>query len=299
MTRSVGRYAPSPTGPLHLGNLRTALLAWLHARSSGGSLVLRMDDLDAPRNKPGCAGQILKDLQWLGLTWDGEVVYQSRRGAAYEAAFERLRRSGRLFPCRCSRRDIEEALSAPDHHQRSAGYPGTCRPENDPAPFAPDEAVAWRFRVEDGELAFDDGILGPQRAELVRHPGDFVVRRKDGIFAYQLASVVDDGELGISDIVRGEDLLDSTARQIALFRALQYPLPRFWHVPLMVDSTGRKMGKRDGAESLAEMRAYDAPPQRIIARLARSLGWREGDQPVSAADLLKDFDPGKLRDPGG
>ena len=295
MALTVGRYAPSPTGPLHLGNLRTALLAWLHARSQGGQLILRMDDLDAPRNKPGSAEQILRDLEWLGLNWDGAVVYQSRRSDSYQSAFERLQSTGRVFPCRCSRKDIEEALSAPDHQRRSASYPGTCRPENNPAPFKPDEEVAWRFRVDDTELGFDDEILGPQRANLATHPGDFIIRRKDGIFAYQLASVVDDGELGVTDIIRGEDLLDSTARQIALFQALGYPVPRFWHVPLMLDATGRKMGKRDGAESLAEMGAYDELPAQVLSILAESLGWENADPPTCPEDLLSAFEAGSLR----
>ncbi len=291
MTTVIGRYAPSPTGPLHLGNLRTALLAWLHARSQGGKLILRMDDLDAPRNKPGSAEQILQDLKWLGFHWDDAVLYQSKRSDAYEAAFHKLKQTGRVFPCRCSRKDIGEALSAPDHDRRSASYPGTCRPENNPKPFMPDEPLAWRFRVDDREWGFNDEILGPQDANLANHPGDFIIRRKDGIFAYQLASVVDDGELGITDVIRVEDLLDSTARQIALFGALGYPIPRFWHVPLMNDSTGRKMGKRDGAESLAEMGAYHEPPGKVIARLAASLGWNNEEQSISAEELLERFDP--------
>ena len=223
MTGTVGRYAPSPTGPLHLGNLRTALLCWLHARADGGRLLVRMDDLDTPRNRPGAAEGILEDLRWLGLDWDGEVAVQSTRGDRYGDAFERLKAAGRAFPCRCSRRDIEMAPSVPDPRFPAPRYPGTCRPENRPAAFSPDEPVAWRFRVADETLEFPDGILGPQRVNLAAYPGDFVIRRKDGIFAYQLASVVDDGLLGVTDVVRGADLADSTARQIALFRSLGYP----------------------------------------------------------------------------
>lgn len=291
MTGTVGRYAPSPTGPLHLGNLRTALLCWLHARTNGGRLLIRMDDLDSPRNRPGAAERILEDLRWLGLDWEGEVVVQSARGEQYLDAFELLGETGSAFPCRCSRRDIETAPGVPDPRFPTPRYPGTCRPENRPAAFGPDEPVAWRFRVADETLEFRDGILGPQRANLADYPGDFVIRRKDGIFAYQLASVVDDGLLGVTDVVRGADLADSTARQIALFRALGYPVPRFWHVPLMTDAAGMKLSKRDGADSLDGLRAEGRSPAEIVGMLGSSLGLCPAGARRDAHALLSDLRP--------
>lgn len=295
MDGTVGRYAPSPTGPLHLGNLRTALLCWLQARVGGGRLLLRMDDLDTPRNRPGAAERILEDLRWLGLDWDDAVVVQSDRAERYRDAFELLREAGSAFPCRCSRRDMETAAGVP--HDRFAGtrYPGTCRPENSPAAFGPDEPVAWRFRAADEPLEYRDGILGPRRANLAEHPGDFVIRRKDGIFAYQLASVVDDGLLGVTDVVRGDDLEDSTARQIALFRSLGYPVPRFWHVPLMTDAAGRKLSKRDGADSLDGLRAAGMSPAGVIGMLGSSLGLCAAGAQMEAPALLGGLKPGVLR----
>ena len=295
MTGTVGRYAPSPTGPLHLGNLRTALLCWLHARAGVGRLRVRMDDLDTPRNRPGAAEGILEDLRWLGLDWDGEVAVQSARGDRYKDAFERLKAAGRAFPCRCSRRDIEMAPSVPDPRFPAPRYPGTCRPENRPAAFSPDEPVAWRFRVADETLEFPDGILGPQRVNLAAYPGDFVIRRKDGIFAYQLASVVDDGLLGVTDVVRGADLADSTARQIALFRSLGYPVPRFWHVPLMTDAEGKKLSKRDGADSLDSLRAQGKSPPEVIGMLGSSLGLCPAGVRLDAHGLLRGLRPDFLR----
>ncbi len=295
MTGTVGRYAPSPTGPLHLGNLRTALLCWLHARAGGGRLLVRMDDLDTPRNRPGAAARILEDLRWLGLDWEDEVVVQSARGEQYRGAFERLVQAGSAFPCRCSRRDIELAPGVPDPRFPAPRYPGTCRPENRPAAFGPDEPVAWRFRAADETLEFRDGILGLQRANLADYPGDFVIRRKDGIFAYQLASVVDDGLLGVTDVVRGADLADSTARQIALFRSLGYPVPRFWHVPLMADAAGKKLSKRDGADSLDGLRTEGRTPEEIVGMLGSSLGLCPAGARSDVHALLRGLKPDFLR----
>ncbi len=281
----VGRYAPSPTGPLHLGNLRTALICWLQARLAGGRMLLRLDDLDRPRNQPGSTEQIIRDLTWLGLDWDGEVIVQTTREQHYQAAFSQLKKAGAIFPCRCSRRDIASALRTPSPPGTETPYPGTCRPENNPAPFKPGEPVAWRYRVSDTTLVWQDEILGRQIDNLARHPGDFIVRRKDGIIAYQLASVVDDALTGATDVVRGADLVDSTARQIALFRSLGYPAPRFWHVPLMTDDSGEKLSKRHGAESLDALKNRGMDASCVIGLLAGSLGVCLQKSRMSAAEL--------------
>ncbi|MGI9291006.1 MAG: tRNA glutamyl-Q(34) synthetase GluQRS [Gammaproteobacteria bacterium] len=294
----IGRYAPSPTGALHFGNLRTALLCWLQARLAGGRLLMRMDDLDAPRNRPGSAEQILDDLSWLGLDHDGEVIVQSERSASYEQAFGRLRDQNRLFACRCSRKDIQQALSHPDPAAATSRYPGTCRPGGPNAVALQDQQdvpVAWRFNVSGKVIHFEDEVLGPQQDNLAIDPGDFVVRRKDGIFAYQLASVVDDITLGVTDVVRGADLLDSTARQIALFNALDAPPPRFWHVPLMTDSHGEKLSKRDGSMSLKIWREQGRTPAEVIGTLAASIGLVPADSELSAAELLQQLNSDQFK----
>lgn len=297
-----GRYAPSPTGPLHLGNVRTALLAWLQTRLSGGTFVLRMEDLDRPRTVPGSAEQILDDLRWLGLDWDegpdvggphGPYV-QSERDALYAEALLQLEAQGRVFRCWCSRKDIAEASSAP--HGGSPVYPGTCRdlgPDEVAAVQAakPGKMPAWRYRAEEGEIVVHDLLCGEYRQNLREEVGDFVLRRADGLFAYQLAVVVDDIAMGITDVVRGADLLESTPRQIALFRALGAPLPRFWHVPLMVDAAGARLSKRDGSESLQALRAAGWTPERVVGALATSLGWPA----LSAAELLQHLDLERFR----
>jgi glutamyl-tRNA synthetase len=281
----VGRYAPSPTGPLHLGNLRTALICWLQARLAGGRHLLRMDDLDQPRNKPGSAESIINDLRWLGLDWDGEIIVQTGRRHVYQDAFDRLLAAGRIYPCRCSRRDIAAAQDTPGPRAREQRYPGTCRPENLSAPIHPGEPVAWRFRVQDEPLDWCDQIYGRQLDNLARHPGDFVVRRKDGIIAYQLASTVDDALCEVTDVVRGADLVHSTARQIALFRALGYPEPRFWHVPLLADDSGEKLSKRHGADSLDVLRRQGLDAGDVIGMLAATLGFCPAGSRLTAAEL--------------
>lgn len=292
-----GRYAPSPTGPLHLGNVRTALVAWLQTRLAGGTFVMRMEDLDQPRTVEGSAEQILDDLRWLGLDWDeGPDVGgpcgpydQSARDSIYDAALQLLDDSELVFRCYCSRREIQEASSAP--HGRTAVYPGTCRfltPDEEEAVRIEkdDKTPSWRFRVADVEVSFDDLVMGAQSQRLTDEVGDFPVRRADGLFAYQLAVVVDDWLMGITDVLRGEDLVHSTPRQIALFEAFGAHVPRFWHVPLMMDAKGRRMSKRDGSESLAELRDQGATPQKVVGMLAASLGWVEPDTELSADELL-------------
>ena len=298
-----GRYAPSPSGPLHLGNIRTGLLAWLHARLYEGVFVLRMEDLDRPRMRPGCAASILGDLRWLGLDWDegpdiggSSAPYtQSERDAYYHSALDYLQRKQLLFACTCSRKDLALAASAPHENDTPGVYPGTCRALA-PGAATPGRPTALRFRAPDCDIAFDDAIFGPQRQHLAREVGDFVVRRADQLMAYQLAVVVDDALMGITDVVRGADLLDSTPRQIALFHALDAPyLPRFWHVPLMRDAAGQRLAKRTAAESLGAWRERGATPAQIVGMLAAGLGFTPERTELSARELLRALTPETFR----
>lgn len=237
----VGRFAPSPTGPLHLGSLVAAIGSGLFARSMNGRWLIRIEDIDTPRVVPGSADEILAALRRYGLEWDGDVVRQSQRTALYERALETLRAKNLVYDCGCSRAELQRAASAPLGVEPV--YPGTCR---DGLP-AGRVARAVRFRVPDETIAFDDLVRGRIEEHLPTRSGDFVVRRADGLFAYQLAVVVDDGEQGVNQVVRGSDLLASTARQIALGRALGYATPTYAHLPLVTNVDGTKLGKRDGA----------------------------------------------------
>jgi glutamyl-Q tRNA(Asp) synthetase len=237
-----GRFAPSPTGPLHMGSLVAAAASWLDARAAGGRWYVRIEDLDRPRCVPGAADAILRTLEQLGLHWDGEVVHQSRRLDAYRAALERL--SGQTYWCSCSRREIADSslgLAA----DGAPIYPGTCRGGASGMPRA------LRLRVPHGEIRFVDRVQGEQRQELAGDVGDFVLLRADGLFGYQLAVVVDDAEQGITDVVRGADLLDSTARQIHLQRLLGVATPRYLHVPVVLTAAGEKASKQTGAAAVA------------------------------------------------
>ena len=267
-----GRFAPSPTGELHLGNARTALLSWLWARAAGGSYLLRVEDLDAPRVRPGLAAQQLDELRWLGLDWDGEVVRQSTRASAYDAAIARL--GEHVYECFCSRAEIA-AASAPhalsDEGQR---YPGTCRAltralrEERRKVRAP----AVRLRVPDGVIAFEDELAGPQAFDVQAQVGDFVLRRADGVHSYQLAVVVDDAESQVTQVLRGADLLPSTARQLILYRLLGRPAPRWAHAPLLLSASGERLAKRDRSASLAALRAEGQDPAAVVAQLAQLSG---------------------------
>jgi glutamyl-Q tRNA(Asp) synthetase len=256
-----GRFAPSPTGPLHLGSLVAAVASWLSARRAGGRWLVRIEDIDTPRVVPGSAEEILEALRRYGLEWDGEVVWQSRRTALYEAALGKLRAKGLVYDCACSRAELQRAASAP--LGREPVYPGTCREGLPPGKVA----RAIRFRAPDEAIVFDDRIRG--RVEETAG-GDFVVKRVDGLFAYQLAVVVDDAEQGVTEVVRGADLLDSTPRQIALQRALGYATPEYAHVPLVTNADGAKLGKRDGALALPALDA--ARVRETLALALRHLG---------------------------
>jgi glutamyl-tRNA synthetase len=260
--RPVGRYAPSPTGDLHLGNLRTALLAWQQIRNLGGIFILRIEDLDTPRNVPGAEQRIIADLRWLGLDWgEGPDVggpaapyRQSERSLIYETALEKLSALGLTYYCTCSRKDLQEA-SAP-HGPEGPVYPGTCRDRKLRCEDLPPGGAAIRFRTGRAPLvSFTDEILGTQTFDLAQLCGDFVIRRRDGLWAYQLACAVDDALMGITHVLRGEDLLSSTPRQLAVIRALNLPEPAYSHVPLVLDASGRRMSKRDGSQSLQSLRS--------------------------------------------
>ncbi|MEM7194509.1 MAG: tRNA glutamyl-Q(34) synthetase GluQRS [Pseudomonadota bacterium] len=287
-----GRYAPSPTGPLHLGNLRTALLAWLQTRLMGGEFFLRIDDLDQPRVVTGATEQAVADLSWLGLDWDrghqnssDDTIAQSNRSIAYREAFTRLKSADHLYPCTCSRKDIAEAISAP-HSENNAIYPGTCRNKRS---IDSRKEYAWRFKTDGIHISFDDQLVGPVNQKLSDDVGDFVVQRKDGLFAYHLATVVDDHMMGVTDVVRGRDLLSSTPRQIALCKSLGLNTPRFWHVPLMLDESGNRMAKRILSESLAPLRQAGVRPESVVARLAESCGLTDSREPISCRELLEDL----------
>ncbi len=246
----VGRFAPSPTGPLHAGSLAAAMASWLDVRARGGRWLVRIEDVDGPREVAGAADDIVATLADFGFRWDGPIVRQRDRDVLYRHAFERLHAMGALYPCGCTRREIEEAV----HHDGAAVYPGTCR-----GGLAPGRAArAWRVRVPDRAIVVHDRAAGIFRQNLAREVGDFVVRRADGLWAYQLAVVVDDAAQGVTDVVRGADLLDSTPRQRLLQELLGVPRPRTLHVPLILDETGHKLGKSHGATPLARERPLEA-----------------------------------------
>lgn len=300
-----GRYAPSPTGPLHLGNARTALLAWLHARAAGGAFVLRVEDLDGPRVRPGMEARILEELRWLGLDWDEgpdvEGPYgpyrQSDLAGRYVAALDRLREAGLAYPCFCSRAEIAAASQAP-HGPADDGprYPGTCRglAAAEVARRAAARRPAWRLRVPEGPVRFEDGVHGPVAFDVGATVGDFVILRADGIAAYQLAVAVDDAAMGITDVVRGDDLLASTARQLLVYRALGLAAPRFAHVPLVVGEDGARLAKRHGALSLGELRARGADPRAVAGLLAAASGLAADGARLSPGELVPAFTLARL-----
>ena len=280
----VGRFAPSPTGPLHFGSLVAAVASWLDARAHGGRWLVRIEDVDTTRTVPGAADEILRALEGFGLHWDGEVVWQSRRTQLYEAALERLRLRGLVYRCRCSRKEIADSAI---QGVEGAIYPGTCRknvPGTISAEIVPDTFFAERLRVDDAPIAFDDRVQGRVTQDVGREVGDFILKRRDALHAYQLAVVVDDAAQGVTDVVRGADLLQSTARQVLLQRLLGSPTPRYLHFPVATNARGEKLSKQtlapaaDGERAgellraalafLGQPRPAAAAPARILAEAA-------------------------------
>ena len=294
-----GRFAPSPTGDLHLGNLRTALVAWLAARSTGREFIVRMEDLDRATSSAEHERRQLADLAAIGLDWDGPVIRQSERFDRYAAYIERLAALGRVYPCFCSRREIraeiDAAPSAP-HGLPDGAYPGTCRDLDDAeraARAAAGRQPALRLRTDGEWIGFDDEVLGPFSGFV----DDVVLARADGVPAYNLAVVVDDALQGVDQVVRGDDLAGSTPRQILLQQLLGFDRPTYLHVPMVLGPSGERLAKRDGAVTLADLAADGWRASEVVAVLARSLGLATPDEPaatVTADRLIDRFDPGRL-----
>ena len=297
-----GRFAPSPSGRIHLGNILCCLLAWLSVRQQGGRMVLRIEDLDTARCPQRYALQMMEDLHWLGLDWDeGPEVggsngpyFQSQRTDYYQAALKRLEAQGLVYPCFCTRAELH-AASAPHREDGQVIYPGTCR-DLTAAQIAERSlrrAPALRLRVAEEEIGFTDGHLGAVRENLARSCGDFLLRRSDGMFAYQLAVVVDDAAMGITEVVRGADLLDSTPRQLYLYRLLGLTPPSFCHVPLLLAPDGRRLSKRD-ADAGLEVLQGRMSAQAVLGKLAYLAGFHPSAEPASARELLAEFDWDKV-----
>jgi len=293
----VGRYAPSPTGALHLGNLRTALAAWAWARSRGGKFLLRIEDLDGPRVKPHAEERQRGDLQRLGIEWDKEQSRQSSRTDAYTLALGRLGAMGYAYPCFCSRKDIEAAASAPHGEEGSVRYPGMCANLDEKAAEARVRAGrqhAFRVRVERAPKEWHDEFCGDFAADLENLGGDFVVRRADGLFAYQLACALDDACDGINEVLRGADLLESAPRQAWLLKLLDCRVPSYAHIPLLLGENGVRLSKRDGADDLGAFLSAGYDATAIRSYLAHTLGQCEAGERVSAAELARRFDLSKV-----
>lgn len=296
-----GRFAPSPTGRMHLGNIYTAVISWLAAKSTGGRWVLRIEDLDPQRSRRQYARQIEDDLLWLGLQWDeggldskgaAGPYSQSERGHIYTEYLHKLRRAGATYPCFCTRADIM-ATQAPHQSDGRIVYAGTCRPASLPCREFPARPHAERVLVPDSEITFSDTVFGPQSVNLAQQCGDFVLRRADGAWAYQLAVVVDDALMGIRQIVRGADLLLSSAQQIYLYRMLGFEPPSFAHLPLVCNAEGRRLSKRDASLGMAELRAANTPEQ-LLGRIAAIAGLIPAAEAISLAELLSEFSWSKI-----
>ena len=297
MSTVVGRYAPSPSGRMHLGNLCCCLLAWLSAKSKGGSVVLRVEDLDAMRCPRSFADLLEEDLAWLGLSADEggskggphAPYYQSERSNLYQQYYDKLAAMGLTYPCFCTRSQLH-AASAPHRSDGQVVYQGTCRSLT-PEEVAAKSAIrppAWRVQVPDKVVDFTDGHMGRYEENLAADCGDFIVRRADGGFAYQLAVVVDDALMGVTEVVRGADLLSSTPRQLWLYEILGLKAPEFYHLPLLLAPDGRRLSKRDGDQSLENLRARYTPEE-VVGRLAYACGLTDAPAPRTAADLIDGF----------
>ena len=290
MDKPVGRFAPTPSGRMHLGNVFAALIAWLSVRSRDGSLVLRMEDLDTQRTSAEYAQTLREDLKWLGLTWDVETPPQSQRSAVYDRYFEKLADLGLLYPCYCTRSQLHN-VNAPHLSDGTYVYPGTCRDlQTPPAGRLP----AWRVKVPDRDYELTDMGRGYYRQNLLRECGDFVVRRADGVYVYQLAVTVDDGEAGVTEVVRGMDLLGSAPRQMYLQELLGFAHPAYGHVPMLMAPDGRRLSKRDKDLDLGSLRSHISPEQ-LIGTLAFVSGLLDSPQAISAKELAAEFSWEKLR----
>jgi glutamyl-tRNA synthetase len=287
----VGRFAPSPTGRLHLGNLRSALLGWLSARARNGRFLLRIEDLDEARCRPEFVDGIVEDLEFLGLDWDGPELHQSQRAEVYREALARLTVLGRVYACTCSRAEVARAASAPHLGDDGPVYPGTCRNGAAPRPGRP---PALRFRVSPGLVRFLDAVQGPVEQDVAQAVGDFVVQRTDGVASYQLAVVVDDAASGVTEVLRGDDLLSSTPRQLQLHEALGLVPPSYAHVPLLLQTDGKRLAKRDGATTAAGLRARGVSGPAIVGLLAGWSGLGDG-APVTPRELLSGFSLDRVR----
>ena len=286
----VGRFAPTPSGRMHLGNVFAALIAWLSVRSQKGTMVLRMEDLDTQRTSADFAATLRDDLRWLGLCWDVETPPQSRRSAVYDRYFEKLMDEKLLYPCYCTRSQLH-SVNAPHLSDGTYVYPGTCRNLTTPPP---DRAPAWRVIVPDRVWQFTDLVQGDYSLNLATACGDMVVRRADGVYVYQLAVTVDDAEAGVTEVVRGMDLLSSAPRQMYLQETLGFPHPVYGHVPMLLSSDGRRLSKRDRDLDLGVLRQRMTPAE-LIGALAFAAGLLEKNIPISAAELASIFRWEQLR----
>lgn len=292
--RPCGRLAPSPTGYLHLGNARSFLLAWLQMRNMGGRIILRIEDLDTQRAAPNAAEQIVRDLRWLGLDWDNQLTpayFQSNRFPFYQQALATLQERGLLYPCFCSRKELRSIASAP-HGADGPIYPGTCRQltHAQQQQRSQEKSPAFRFKVCPGTVVEQhDEVAGLQREELGQTTGDFIVARADGVVSYQLAVVVDDIAMGVTHVLRGDDLLGSAPRQILLHRTFGATPPTFAHVPLILGADGVRLAKRHGAVALRELRESGVAAERLVGWLAWSCGMIDRPEPTTATELISEF----------
>ena len=293
MAELVGRFAPTPSGRMHLGNVFAAMVAWLSVRSRGGALVLRMEDLDTQRTSDEYAETLRQDLKWLGLDWDLETAPQSKRSNIYDHYFEVLREKGLLYPCYCTRSQLH-SVNAPHLSDGTYVYPGTCRNLTAEERAAFDRSPSWRLEVPDRVWQFTDLCQGAYQQNLATDCGDFVVRRADNVYVYQLAVTVDDGEAGVTEVVRGMDLLSSAPRQMYLQELLGFPHPTYGHVPMLMSPDGRRLSKRDKDLDLGVLR-QNMRPEALLGILASSAGIIDRNVSISAAELSREFKWENLR----
>ena len=283
-----GRFAPSPSGRMHLGNVFSAMLAWLSVRSQNGEMVLRIEDLDPDRCRSEYAETLKDDLRWLGLDWDREQTPQSLRTAAYAREFDKLADLGLVYPCYCTRGELH-AASAPHASDGRVLYAGTCRHLTEAQRAEKTKKPAWRLAVPDRVYGYTDGLQGYYEENLAAACGDFIIRRADGVYAYQLAVVTDDGDGGVTQVVRGMDLLDSTPRQLYLYELLGLKAPEFYHVPLLTAPDGRRLSKREKDLDLGALRKTHTPEQ-LLGKLAHLAGVLDRPEPASAKEIAAVFD---------